>query len=259
MAKQLNFMDLTHRAKLTYLAHLAKGVTKQHHAWMKFLLRKFIYNDSIILDIGGHSGQYAKLFARLAPQGKVYSFEPGSYPRSILELSVRFNRLHNVVVIGKGVGAEAGMLNLVTPLKDNGVFRFGLGHIGTKEHCSSTETEEVPVTSIDLFAVDFGLKNLDFIKIDVEGWEAQILKGGSKTIRRYCPTMLVELVASQLSRTGDDLEAVWAMLLSWGYNPYVHVDKYTLVLHPDPRDGDTFWVHDRLLPLDNGMIASGVD
>ena len=76
------------------------------------------------------------------------------------------------------------------------------------------------------------------------------MKGGSKTIRRYCPTMLVELVASQLSRTGDDLEAVWAMLLSWGYNPYVHVDEYTLVHHPDPRDGDTFWVHDRLLPLE---------
>ena len=242
-------MDLTLRAKLTYLAHLVKGVTKQHHVWMKFLLRKFIYNDSIILDIGGHSGQYAKLFARLAPQGKVYSFEPGSYPRSIFKLSVYFNRLHNVVVIGKGLGAEPGMLSLVTPLKDNGVFRFGLAHIGTKENYTSTQVEEVPVTSIDLFAVDFELKNLDFIKIDVEGWEAQILKGGSKTIRRYCPTMLVELVASQLSRTGDNLEAVWAMLLSWGYNPYVNVDNYTLVHHPDPRDGDTFWVHDRLLPL----------
>lgn len=249
MVKQFNFMDLTFRAKLTYLAHLVKGVTKQHHAWMKFLLRKFIYNDSIVLDIGGHSGQYAKLFACLAPQGKIYSFEPGSYPRSIFKLSVRVNRLHNVEVIGKGLGAEPGTLSLVTPLKDNGVFRFGLAHIGTKENCTSTEIEEVPVTSIDEFAVDYQLKSLDFIKIDVEGWEAQILKGGSKTIRRYFPTLLVELVASQLSRTGDDLEATWAMLLSWGYNPYVHEDDHTLVHHPDPRDGDTFWVHDQLLPF----------
>lgn len=245
-------MDLTLRAKLTYLAHLLKGVVNQHHVWMKFLLRRFIYSDSIILDIGGHSGQYAKLFARLAPQGKVYSFEPGCYPRSILKHSVRLNRLHNVVIIGKGLGAEPGVLSLVTPLKDNGVFRFGLAHIGTKENCTLTEIEEVPVTSIDKFAVEFKLKNLDFIKIDVEGWEAQILKGGSKTIRRYCPTMLVELVASQLSRTGDDLEEIWAMLLSWGYNPYVNIDDYNLVHHPDPRDGDTFWVHDRLLPLKTG-------
>jgi len=248
MAKQFDFMGLTLRAKLTYLAHLVKGVTKQHHVWMKFLLRKFIDKDSIILDIGGHSGQYAKLFARLAPHGKVYSFEPGSYPRSIFKLSVRFNRLHNVEVVSKGLGAEPGMLSLVTPLKENGVFRFGLAHLGTKENCISAETEEVTVTSIDMFAVDYGLQGLDFIKIDVEGWEAQILKGGSKTIRRYCPTLLVELVANQLSRTGDDLETIWAMLLSWGYNPYVHIDEYTLVPHPAPRDGDTFWVHDRLLP-----------
>ena len=89
MAEQFNFMKLTLRAKLTYIAHLVKGVTKQYHVWMRFLLRKFICDDSIILDIGGHSGQYTKLFARLAPRGKVYSFEPGSYPRSILKLSVR--------------------------------------------------------------------------------------------------------------------------------------------------------------------------
>lgn len=250
MAKQFNFMKLTFRAKLTYIAHLVKGVTKQYHVWMIFLLRKFICNDSIILDIGGHSGQYAKLFARLAPKGKVYSFEPGSYPRSILKLSVRLNRLHNVVVIGKGLGFEPGMLSLVTPLKDNGVFRFGLAHMGTKEDFNSTEIEKVPVTSIDKFAVEFGLRSLDFIKIDVEGWEAQILRGGRETIRRYRPTLLVELVASQLSRTGDDLEAIWALLLSWGYNPYVNESDRRLVYHPDPRDGDTFWVHDRFIPFE---------
>ena len=252
MTKQFSFTDLTFRAKLTYIAHLVKGVTKQHHVWMNFLLRKFINSDSIILDIGGHSGQYAKLLARLAPQGKVYSFEPGSYPRSILVLSLRLNRLHNVEVVGKGLGAEQGTLSLVTPLKENGVFRFGLARIGTQENGTLTAIEEVPMTSIDRFANDVGLKSLDFIKIDVEGWEAQILRGGSKTIRRYCPTMMVELVASQLSRSGDDLEAVWAMLLSWGYNPYIYIDERTLVPHPDPRDGDTFWVHDRLLPFETG-------
>tara|TARA_B100001094_G_C18060055_1_gene734595 strand:+ start:204 stop:962 length:759 start_codon:yes stop_codon:yes gene_type:complete len=249
MTKQFNFMGLTLRAKFTYLAHLVKGVTKQHHVWMKFLLRKFICSESIILDVGGHAGQYSKLFASLAPEGKVYSFEPGSYPRSILKLSMFLNRLKNVVVVGEGLGVVPGKLSLVTPVKDNGVFRFGLAYIGSKENSTSIEVEEVPVTTIDKFAIDFGLKSLDFIKIDVEGWEAQILRGGIKTIQRYCPTLLIELVASQLSRTGDDLEAIWAMLLSWGYKPYIVIDNYTLEYHPDPRNGDTFWVHERLLPL----------
>ena len=76
MIKKLNFTDLTLRAKLTYVAHLVKGVCKQHHVWMTFLLRKFIKSDSIILDIGGHSGQYAKLLARLAPQEKFIASSP---------------------------------------------------------------------------------------------------------------------------------------------------------------------------------------
>ena len=249
MTRQFNFLDLTLRAKLTYLAHLVKGVTKQHHVWMQFLLRKFINNESIILDIGGHSGQYAKLFSRIAPQGKVYSFEPGSYPLSILKLSVFLNQLQNVVVVDEGLSSVPGKLSLVTPVKENGIFRFGLAYMGARENYEFTEVEEVSVTTIDNFAIDFGLKSLDFIKIDVEGWEAQILQGGSKTIRRYCPTLLVELVATQLSRTGDDIEKVWAMLMSWGYKPYVVIDDHTLNFHPVPRDGDTFWVHERFLPL----------
>lgn len=250
MVRQFNFQDLTFRAKLTYLAHLVKGVTKQHHVWMKFLLRKFINKDSIILDIGGHSGQYAKLFARLAPQGKVYSFEPGSYPRSILKLAVLLNWLQNVVVVGEGLGAAPGKLCLVTPVKDNGVFRFGLAHIGAKENYKLAELEEVSVTTIDNFVSDTEIKSLDFIKIDVEGWEAHILRGGSVTIQRYCPTLLIELVASQLVRTGDSLEAVWALLLSWDYKPYIVLNDRALKYHPEPRDGDTFWVHERLLPLE---------
>ena len=247
MARQFNFLDLTLHAKLTYIAHLVKGVTKQHHVWMKYLLSKFINNESIILDIGGHSGQYAKLFSRLAPQGKIYSFEPGSYPLSILKLSVFLNQLQNVVVVSEGLGAAPGKLSLVTPLKENGVFRFGLAYMGVKENYKFTEVEEVPVTTIDKFAIDFGLKSLDFIKIDVEGWEAQILRGGSKTIQRYRPTLLIELVASQLSRTGDDLEEIWAMLMSWDYKPYVVIDDHNLNFHPIPRDGDTFWVHESYL------------
>tara|TARA_B100000676_G_C18068257_1_gene842494 strand:- start:193 stop:951 length:759 start_codon:yes stop_codon:yes gene_type:complete len=251
MTRQFKFLSLTLRAKLTYLAHLVKGITKQHHVWMNFLLRKFISSESTILDIGGHSGQYAKLFARLAPKGIVYSFEPGSYPRSILKLSMFFNRIKNVVVVDNGLGAAPGILSLVTPIKDNGVFRFGLAYIGIRENSKFTKVEEVSVTTIDKFVVEFGLKELDFIKIDVEGWEAQILKGGCKTIRRHCPTLLIELVASQLRRTGDNLEEIWEMLLSWDYKPYIVVNDHTLKYHPDPRDGDTFWVHKKLLPLEN--------
>jgi FkbM family methyltransferase len=240
-----SFSELPFRAKLTYVAHAVKAVIKQHHTWMNYLLSKFISADSVVLDIGGHSGQYAKLFARLAPQGTIYTFEPGTYPRSFLEISIRLNQLRNVKVIGKALGEAPGKLTLVTPLKASGIFRFGLAHIEKEDENSRSAKEEVTVTTIDAFAKETGLESLSFIKIDVEGWEAQILKGGSETINRFHPTMMVELVASQLIRAGNDLDETWEMLRTWGYNPYIYIDNRTLVAHPEPRDGDTFWVHEQ--------------
>ena len=57
---------------------------------MNPLFTRLIDPESVILDIGGHSGQYAKLLARIAKRGRIYAFEPSSYTCSILRLAVRF-------------------------------------------------------------------------------------------------------------------------------------------------------------------------
>ena len=85
------------------------------------------------------------------------------------------------------MGAEPGTLSLVTPLKKNGVFRFGLAHIGTQENGALTAIEEVPMTSIDKFANDVGLKSLDFIKVDVEALGGANPEGGGE--QNYLPLL----------------------------------------------------------------------
>ena len=100
--------------------------------------------------------------------------------------------------------------------------------------------EEVAVTTIDHFAAEEGLRRLDFIKMDVEGWEMRILEGGAATIERFRPVMLIELVEQQLTQAGDSLEAAWGLLDSWGYRPAVCSDGKTLTPREEPLEGDNF-------------------
>ena len=94
-----NFSDLSWRAKGSYIAHIFKAAFKQHHKWMKPIFTPMLDDESVIFDIGGHSGQYAKLLARLAKRGRVYSFEPSGYSRSILNFAIKVNGFENIDVI----------------------------------------------------------------------------------------------------------------------------------------------------------------
>ncbi|MCH7936272.1 MAG: FkbM family methyltransferase [Proteobacteria bacterium] len=238
------FGDLPWRAKASYVAHAFKAAVKQHHGWMRPLLSRYIDSEGVILDIGGHAGQYAKLFARMARHGRVYSFEPSSYACSILRLAIRINGFSNIHLVAKGLSDQTGSQILNTPLKDSGTFRYGLAHMGEIDRAGPYHHQEVPVTTIDRFAADEGLRRLDFIKMDVQGWEMRILEGGTQTITRYRPVMLVELVDEQLSQVGDSLKAAWGLLESWGYRAAICIDGKDLTPLEAPRDGDIFWLPD---------------
>jgi len=234
--------DLTWRAKASYAAHAFKAVAKQHHTEMLPLLRTLIKRDGLVFDIGGHMGQFAKLFAGIAADGHVYTFEPSGYAGSILRLGLKARAKANVTIVAQGLGDQPGTTTLTTPLKARGTFRYGLAHMGDHDRDGAAHSETCAITTIDTFMQSEGLARLDFLKMDVEGWERRVLSGGADTIRRYRPPMMVELVDRQLGRAGDSLVATWADLISWGYRPMGWTGGDALSAIEEPRDGDIFWL-----------------
>lgn len=230
--------DLSWRGRATYVAHAGKAVLRQHHRELLPLLRRFVPADATVLDVGAHAGQFAKLFAGLAPAGRVYAFEPSGYARSILTLAVRVRRLSNVTVVARALGDAPGEAVLSTPVKAKGSVRFGLAHFGAT---GPGRSERVPIVTLDTFAAEQRLTRLDFVKADVEGWEARMLAGGAETLQRLRPPMLLELVDSHLRRAGDDLAGAWAELTAWGYTPHAWSGERLTPLAA-PRDGDSLWL-----------------
>lgn len=239
---EFRFSELTRRAKLTYVAHAFKAVAKQHHTGLLPLLRRFVTADSIIFDVGAHSGQFTKLFARAAPRGTVYSFEPGSYALSIFRLNLSVNRLTNVTLVPYGLGDASGICTLCVPLKPGGVHRFGLSHMGGTAVGELARKEEIAMTTIDRFARKEKLTRLDFLKADIEGWELRMLVGGAETIKRYRPAMMIEFDDARLVRAGDSLSAIWNMLRAWRYRPLIWDGRDGLHPLDTPQDGNVFWL-----------------
>ena len=210
-------MRLTVRQRASWLAHLYKACTQQHHQALRSLLSPLLSVDGVVLDVGAHAGQFTKLFARMVPEGRVYAFEPSAYALSILTKALAVNRLTNVTVVAAGLSDQAQEAVLHTPLKASTAWGFGTAHLGAGDATRAAH-QTVSLMRLDDFANREELSRLDFIKIDIEGWEMRALRGGEAALERFRPALLLEVDDAMMSRAGDTPAAMFGWLADLGYS-----------------------------------------
>lgn len=156
-----------------------------------------------MLDIGGNIGNHAVFFA-LFCNAEVTTFEPQSAIYKILQKNIELNApeivAHNVVL---------GESDIMATIKEYDESNTGATQI-SEESCG-----DIKVCPLD----EIGFKDVDFIKIDVEGFEAKVLKGGRETIIRSRPILWLEIfpenkneVSSILTELGYSLKEQIAQL-----------------------------------------------
>lgn len=240
-------ISLTARQRLTYAAHLFKAIFKTYHQPLDHLLKELIPNDGVVIDVGGHSGQFTKVFSRLARNGHVYTFEPGDYAFSILKKTQFFHRWHNVTLIQKGLSTTTEQQEFHVPLKGSGSIGFGISHIAPKTDQEKTRnrlTQTIQTMKLDDFITQEHIPRVEFIKIDIEGHEWQALQGMKETLARFKPGVMVELNATFLSRFDASATDVFAYFKDLGYEPYLLNDKQGTVSQPDTFiNGDYLFIH----------------
>lgn len=210
--------QLTFRQRLTYAAHLYKALTKRHHAGLRPLLAQMVKPDAVIFDIGANTGSFTHIFSKLAPQGRIYAFEPGSYALSILHRVMAWRCGSNVTLLQYGLSDKTESLELHLPVKKSGGVGHGIAHIGHDAADSrATLSESIPLRRMDDVAAELNLQRLDFVKIDVEGWEMHVLKGGAETLARLKPVIMLEMVDRFLRRSGSSSDELLAFLRGLGY------------------------------------------
>ncbi|MEQ8325513.1 FkbM family methyltransferase [Parvibaculum sp.] len=211
---------LSFRQRLTWGAHLFKALFYQYHREFAERIAPLVPEDGVIADVGAHSGQFAKLFSRMVPSGRVHAFEPGGYALSILRPVVRLCRLRNVEIVPAGLSDMPGKEVLNVPLKKRGTLGFGLAHIGAELSGRNVVSQEIQLTTLDLFVHERNITRLDFIKADIEGWEPHFLRGARETIARLRPSLMIEVSPKQLAQSGSSQEEIFSVFEPLGYRVF---------------------------------------
>jgi FkbM family methyltransferase len=184
-----------------------------------------------ILDIGANIGCTALAFSSMAET--VHAFEPS--PSTYALLATNTAVAPNVVTHNYGLGAKNGSFELTfAPNNRSG------GYVSDQMKASEGHTvEKIVVKKLDGMLRSLNLRSVDFVKIDVEGFEASVIKGAAKMLKKYKPAVAMELnhwCLNAFQRTSvpdflDAMRAVFPVLYA------VHGDTYQ-DLH-DPNESYT--------------------
>ena len=141
------------------------------------------------IDIGANLGYYARTISRLAgPAGRVYAVEPVAPIRKVLSRNLR--RCGNTEILPFALGAAAGPVRMGNDsARENGYFGTGRNFVNEGGGRSDVEFTAEMRRGSELFA---RLPRLDFIKCDIEGYEAVVMEEMRPLLERFRPTVLIE-------------------------------------------------------------------
>ncbi len=208
-----------------------------------YILRN-LHPGETAVDIGCHKGGYLYwMRKRVGKTGHCYAFEPQPNLYKYLTGILSAFSYRNIVLENKGVSSTSGSFQLYIPKTASGTSP-GASLNTPDPGNENTETVEVKTVTLDTYFLERGIIPA-LLKIDVEGHEAEVLKGGAKLLSQYRPRILMECESRHLG--GGSVMDIMRMLLDWGYRGYFilegklrSIETFDPAIH-QKQEKDRFW------------------
>ena len=181
-----------------------------------------------LLDLGAHLGTYALPAAALGC--RVIAVEGSARNVELLTAAAAHNRFSQVTVIHAAASDRSGRL-MFTPWGPH-------GHVTAPVEGGHMPRVEVRAVAVDDLLRELSCEHVDFVKMDIEGWEPQAVQGMRQLLSRKAPLVMFESNAAGLEHYGRKPGEVLAALEGFGYRNY-------LIDHHDPG---------RLVPVSAGDV-----
>lgn len=155
---------------------------------MQDIFLRFIKQGDSVYDLGAHQGFLAMLASRLINgEGKVYAFEPLPSNFNRMEENIQRNAIKNCVLYNVAVSDSSKLVKFSSSQED-----VSNTYIKSSPAFQSKSFVEVKAVSLDELLEKNELTPPDFIKIDVEGAELDVLKGAAKILKVHSPILYLE-------------------------------------------------------------------
>lgn len=186
--------------------------------WEEFnLIEKYVKNGDVVFDIGSNMGFYTIWFSKfIGNNGSVFSFEPDSKNFSRLKKNIELNNLDNQI-----------SANQLAVSDHDGVVKFTTGFDGENHISNSGETNISEVNSIrlDSFYQLKSITKVSYLKIDVEGFEYAVLKGGEELFNKKIVDIIQLEINSAIENSATSIEMILQLLKEYNYT----LCKYDIV------------------------------
>ena len=180
------------------------------------IFRTVLPLGGIALDIGANVGWHTLLMASLVgASGRVLAVEANPFLRQRLQDHLCLNRFRNVEVIPCAAAESDGTIEFYAPGANDSA--SGSGHVvkvGTGEPSGAIRVE---ARRLDAIIAAAGVERVDLIKIDVEGFEWRVLRGGEETIAKFRPHIVFEYNAESAPRGGGTPELISEFFRAYRY------------------------------------------
>jgi FkbM family methyltransferase len=155
---------------------------------------KQLPSNYTLLDIGANTGYYGIMSAYMSPQSKTYSFEPLNQHCDYIIESSKLNKLSNIDIIEYALGET-------NEKKD--IYPVGSGTSFIKDFTKHGKNKiNIEIKVLDDVVKEKKIDNIHFVKIDVEGFEFEVLKGAKNTIESFKPIIFTEICQNKDGRQG---------------------------------------------------------
>jgi len=187
------------------------------------LIKRYVKPEMTVVDIGANMGCHTLRMAKLVGEkGRVIAFEPMSWPAAKLRRNIELNSFNNISV------ERIGLSN-ARRREENIYFRTSWTLDGGSAP-DSMKKESIDLMTLDEYVKEHNIQRIDFIKIDVDGYEYKAIQGARETLKRDKPLILIELGSYTLREAGDDISELVNTLSGVGYK---FISENTLAEFPD--------------------------
>lgn len=176
-----------------------------------------------VLDVGANVGQFATRLRLAGYDGSIFSIEPGEQAFGRLQRASRSDPLWDCVNCAAGARPQRLNLNISTNSTSSSLFPISARHVQAAPESTTKALDEVRVDTIDNLVSEHTLRGPFMMKLDVQGYEIEALKGAEVALRST-PVLNVEISFDVLFEGGANYLEVLAALDAAGYRP-VAIDR----------------------------------
>ncbi len=218
---------------------------------ISWVCARIVKPGDTVLDIGANVGIVSLWLAKLVgANGKVHAFEPNPELQKLLNQTIQRNHAYNICSHPVALGSQPGQLELRV-LESN----TGSGSLILDYDLTNCRVVPVPVQTLDSIVAREKITAIRLIKIDVEGFEAEVLRGGSHVLESIRPqAVLFEFVDQCEGRLSD--QPVFKILQEAGYGFFaIPKCRFQMYLEPfDPNQTNDHGITDFLAVQKNGCF-----